>query len=175
MNVCKDQIVPDRPALVARDPKGESTRSSASARFGQAAHHLVVTVAGIAATSVIETIDTFATNHVRAALYIADVPTGATGDIVVAMSGTCLNMGHWRLGADGLASATASATNSNADDPSNINVNTTAGGIVVGIGLVDAGTIATWTASQRTLTASSKPASWCSLAPRRQPRRRRRH
>jgi hypothetical protein len=55
----------------------------------------------VTATSVVQTTATASDNFVRSALYIADVPTGATGDIIVAMSGTCNNMGISVWAADG--------------------------------------------------------------------------
>jgi hypothetical protein len=93
-----------------------------------------VTVAGIAA-SLVDTISDFngIGTYYRAALYIAEVPTGTTGNVVVTMSGATSACGVGIWAADGLASATATTTTTDTDDPFSLNINTTAGGIVVAI------------------------------------------
>jgi hypothetical protein len=141
-----------------------------------------VTVGGISATEAVAISDSFFSNHVRAALWIADVPTGATADVVLTASGACVSAGVSIWAADGLASSTASATATNQEDPLVIDLNTTAGGIVAAISIIDTATTATWTgltehfdltvgdtgdwsaASVATATASSPLAVTCNWA-----------
>jgi hypothetical protein len=85
---------------------------------------------------VIQTTATAADNFVRSGLFIADVPSGSTGDIVVSRSGTCNNMGISVWAADGLASASASDTATDATDALNLDIDTTTGGIAVALGVV---------------------------------------
>lgn len=77
-----------------------------------------VTIGGVAATSVVNQVNTTGGNTSLAALFIAPVPTGTTGDVTLAFSLSFLRAGIGLWAATGLSSATAiDSSGSTANDP----------------------------------------------------------
>ena len=114
-----------------------------------------MTIGGVSATSVV-TIDSLTGGggaHVMTAIWIAAVPTGTTGDVVINFSTTFLNHGISIFSMTGAASSTASSTNSARDDGADadaitLSVTIPSGGGGVGCyGQVNTGAAAscTWT------------------------------
>jgi hypothetical protein len=103
-----------------------------------------ITIGGVSATIVRQVTNTV-TNSNAAAIVIANVPTGTTGDVVVTWSTTVLRcaIGMWR--ATGLTSATEhDASTSTAADPTYA-IDVPAGGFAIAAGLTAAATTAVWT------------------------------
>ena len=103
-----------------------------------------ITVAGVAATSVVEA-PASGLQSDRACIYIADVPTGTTGDVVVTFSAgqTRCGIGVWRM--TGAASSTPTDTGVSAADPATNTLTISANGGGVGYGFsVGATATATW-------------------------------
>lgn len=103
-----------------------------------------VTVGGVSATPVV-TADR-GTNS-RGSIYIAAVPTGTTGDVVVTLSTGILRCGIALWRAVGIDSATPTDTETSVaetNDPAG-SIDVPAGGFAVGVGLTNALTTATWT------------------------------
>jgi len=96
-----------------------------------------VTVGGVSASAVVTSNNTTGGNQTMAALYVADVPTGTTGDVVITFSATVLRCGAnvWRM--VGAASGTASATGSSVADPGTANLTIPANGSAVGLAVAD--------------------------------------
>lgn len=101
-----------------------------------------VTIGGVSATKV-------AMSHVinekeTTAIYIANVPTGTTGDLVVSI-GTfldCMGYGLWRT--VGISATPTDTDNNRSDDPA-VSLDVLAGGIIVGVVFNMAGTTVSWT------------------------------
>ena len=104
-----------------------------------------VTVGGVSASSVIDVPNNGGGNTTLGALYIADVPSGTTGDVVVTFSGTVLRCGVnvWRM--VGAASGTASSTGSTQLDNTGVSVTVPANGSAVGYAVTDATSVPTMT------------------------------
>lgn len=103
-----------------------------------------VTIGGVSATIIVQNTNTI-TNTDVAALVIAAVPSGATGDIVVTWGATMVRcaIGVWRV--TELASPTASDSDSSlANDPT-VNLDSPVNGFIIGAGITAASTSATWT------------------------------
>lgn len=103
-----------------------------------------ITIGGVSATIVRQVTNTV-TNSDTAAIVIANVPTGTTGDVVVTWSTTVLRcaIGMWR--ATSLSSATEhDASTSTAADPTYA-IDVPAGGFAIAAGLTAAATTVTWT------------------------------
>lgn len=103
-----------------------------------------ITVGGIEADIVKQVTNTI-TNSDCAALVIAAVPTGTTGDVVVTWSTTVLRcaIGMWRL--VGIESAIPyDSDSSTAADPS-VALDVLENGVAIGAGLTAASSSATWT------------------------------
>lgn len=104
-----------------------------------------VTVGGITATEIIYLGDLNAGIESYSGLYIASVPTGTTGDVVVTWSGSVSNMGIgvWRvIGASSIADDTGSSV---ATPVMTDTLNIPAGGIAVGVAHWSVGTAGvTW-------------------------------
>lgn len=118
--------------------------SAVGRKAGAAFTLLSISIGGVAATIITQITNTI-TNSDAAALVIAKVPTGATGDIVVTWSTTILRcqINVWRL--TGISSPTPSDFDqSTAADPS-VNLDIPANGGAIGAGLTAAASSATWT------------------------------
>lgn len=109
-----------------------------------------MTIGGVSATKVIEALDSIV--HNSAGLWIADVPTGTTGDVVVTFSVVVQRCGICVWSMTGAASAVASDTDSNHATPTNVTVITktltipTRGGAIgYSFGTFAGGTTAAWT------------------------------
>lgn len=100
-----------------------------------------VTIGGVTATINVQS----TSNNNIASVCIANVPTGATGDIVVTFSGTMdrCGIGAWR--ATGVTSTTATDTGTSIANPLTTNLDINAGGFAVAIGRTDDIATATWT------------------------------
>lgn len=96
-----------------------------------------VTVAGISATQVVSSPNNGGGNTTLAELWVAAVPTGTTGDVVITFSATVLRCGSnvWRM--VGSASSTASATGTSTADPGTANLTIPANGAAVGFAVAD--------------------------------------
>jgi len=127
---------PDRTIIV-----GVASRDSA-ADF----NHTSMTIGGISATEISDSANV--SSNVQSAIYIARVPSGSTGNIVVNLSEaiTSVNVCVWA--AYDIASLTAVAQTSVFDTDSGVigslSINTTANGIVVGVCSMDTNTPANW-------------------------------
>lgn len=101
-----------------------------------------VTVAGVSATAMLEQ----AESNLKIGLWIASVPTGTTGDVVVTHTGSMLRCGVIVWAVYDLSSTTPTATASDATPALSQSLTINAGG--VGIGLADGyqnGSTASWT------------------------------
>lgn len=104
-----------------------------------------VTVGGVSASSLTSfTEEDEGTWSSCAQIWIAAVPTGTTGDVVVTLNGTAsvCAIGLWRLITDNI---TPVATNTDTADSITVNVNTQNGGGVVAIAQCRNGSTSTWT------------------------------
>lgn len=102
-----------------------------------------VTIGGVAATSVVQSPAGAATD--KASIFIADVPTGATGDVVIVFGGgmTRVGIGVWRM--VGASTSTPTDTGTSATDPATTTLTIAANGGGVGCGLsVGVTSTATW-------------------------------
>lgn len=102
-----------------------------------------VTIGGVTATLVVNSSSGL---QDQAALYIADVPTGTTGSVVIVLSTGILRcgIGVWRM--IGAASSTPTDTGISAADPATTTLTISANGSGVGYGIqIDATSTATWT------------------------------
>lgn len=105
---------------------------------------LSVTIGGVSANIVAQTTNTL-TNSDTAAMVIANVPSGTTGDIVITWSTTVLRCAVGVYHATGIDSITAyDSDSSTAADPT-VNLDIPEGGFTVGGGLTAAATTASWT------------------------------
>ena len=114
-----------------------------------------VSIGGVSATSVVSA----TASGSRAAFYIANVPTGTTGDVVVTFASTMLRcaIGVWRV--DGLTSTTPTDSTTNTTDPFAANINISAGGAAFGLAYTNgAQTSISWT--NLTSDASIFNATW---------------
>lgn len=91
-----------------------------------------VTVGGVTATQV-ELQRTVTTVVNMAGLYIAAVPTGTTGDVVVTFNATTLRCGIGMWGATGLASATATDSDVSSANAPTYAIDVVAGGFAIGV------------------------------------------
>jgi hypothetical protein len=93
-----------------------------------------VTVAGVTATRLHfqQGLNGTDTADVSCALYIAEVPTGTTGDIVVTYSNAQLRCGIGWYSAYGLLSTTATDTGDSTADPPSTTIDVEAGGLLFG-------------------------------------------
>ena len=89
-----------------------------------------VTIGGVSASELV----TSASAEYRVSFYIAAVPTGTTGDVVINTSKTetRFGIGVWAVYG---ASATAHDTGSSTADPLTDNINIAAGGVAIGVGV----------------------------------------
>lgn len=100
------------------------------ARWGAAPTSVTsVTVGGVSATEVVQ----LGPAGNVAAIYIAAVPTGTTGDVVVTLSDTMLRCVIHLYRVVNIASATASDTDSNAAATPTMSIDVPAGGFAVGV------------------------------------------
>ena len=92
-----------------------------------------VTVDGVTATAVITRINSGNSRNGHASIYIADVPSNTTGDVVVTWSGSMLNTMIGLYSAINFSSSTAhdSDPDSDIDDQNNMTVNVPDQGCVV--------------------------------------------
>ena len=89
-----------------------------------------VTVAGVPATSIATNVAASGAFN-RSALYIADVPTGTTGDVVVTFASGVLRAGVGVWAAYNLNSSTATSTGTSLSNPYSSSLTVNAGGIAV--------------------------------------------
>lgn len=105
-----------------------------------------VTIAGTTATSVAYARNDYGGSaSTSAGLQILKVTSGTTADIVVTWNTSCdvTAIGVWR--AIGLSGTTANATSSSTASPSSLDLNVTAGGIIVALQANGQYSTATWT------------------------------
>lgn len=104
-----------------------------------------VTIGGVTATSVVNQVNTAGGNTSLAALFIAAVPTGTTGDVVASMSGSFLRCGIGLWAATNLDSATATdSSGSTANDPTYA-IDVSADGFAIGCAYNADTATASWT------------------------------
>lgn len=103
-----------------------------------------LTVGGVSATRVVG--QTAGLGENRSEIWIADVPTGTTGNIVVTWSHTLTRcgIGIWRM-VGGVSAPVAYWTGGNDVDNTNILVSIPPNGTLVAVSGLNAGTSATWT------------------------------
>lgn len=108
-----------------------------------------VTIGGVTATLVVQLQTSITNVSVRSALFIAAVPTGTTGDVVVTWAGTMLHCGIGIFAVTGLQSSTPTATATSGAQPGNVSINCARDGfIVANTGAYDAtpgAGLSTWT------------------------------
>lgn len=103
-----------------------------------------VTIAGVSATETIQVTNSASSNNVSG-IYIAAVPTGTTGDVVVTFSVGVLRCAIQMYRLVGIDSITASDTGtSTALDPTT-SIDVPAGGVAIGAANCSNATTATWT------------------------------
>lgn len=90
-----------------------------------------VTIGGVTATSIVEKPHNAGGVYVHSGIFIAAVPTGATGDIVVTWSGTVLRCGFVAWEAHNLTSATPFDSDSSSASPATAGLNVKTDGIAV--------------------------------------------
>ena len=118
-----------------------------------------VTVGGISATLVVTRGSVSAGASVW--IYIAEVPTGATATVTIAMSGaTSLGAATYILRNRDTTTATVSST---AQSPS-LNLNIAAGGAAIGVSMVRDGTVSTWTGLTENFDTDTRSGEWFSGA-----------
>ena len=107
---------------------------------GSAATVTSITVGGVAATSVVESPSSGAEAD-RACIFIADVPTGTTGNVVVVLLATATRcgIGVWRM--TGAGSSTPTDTGISSADPSTTTLTIAANGGGVGYGITTGATL----------------------------------
>lgn len=130
--------------LGAADSNRYIVVSAVARKAGSAFTLSSITVGGVSAT-IVKQITNTGTNSNTAALAIAKVPTGTTGDIVVTWSTTVLRcqINVWRV--VGIGSVTAyDSDSSTANDPS-VNLDIPGRGFAVGAALTAAATSVSWT------------------------------
>lgn len=125
-----------------------------------------ITIGGVAGTEVIHAFNEFiASSTSSAAIYIASVPTGTTGDIVVATSGSgtagnCTVVVYRATGINPSAIDTASSTS----DPASLNVDVVANGIIVAcFNNYDNGTVS-WTGPTEDYDANAENGAFSSAS-----------
>jgi hypothetical protein len=101
-----------------------------------------LTIGGVGATAIV----TGVTGLSAVAIYIANVPTGANGTVVITFSGTALRCG---VGVYRMVNSTSTATATDTDvvtnsDPASLSVNVTAGGAAIAVATHTQGGTATW-------------------------------
>ena len=103
-----------------------------------------ITIGGVTAT-IVKQVTNNVTNTDVAAIVIAAVPTGTTGDIVVTWGATMVRcaIGVYRV--TGLVSATASDSDSSTANDPTVNLDCPAGGFIIGGALTAASSSAAWT------------------------------
>lgn len=101
-----------------------------------------VTVAGVSATEVIQ--QRSANNQNVTALYIAAVPTGTSGDVVVTLSAGALRCSISLVRLVTIDSATAVDTASSTASPPSGSMSCGDGGVIIGIALSQTLTTTTW-------------------------------
>lgn len=120
-----------------------------------------ITVAGISATQVVSAPNTTGGNLTLTELWIADVPTGTTGNVVVTYSSAAVlrcGINVWRM--VGAASGTASATGTSTVDPGTATITIPSNGSAVGYAACDmTGGAINWTNLTQTLAATVVEAS----------------
>lgn len=99
-----------------------------------------VTIGGVTATELYYV----ANGATAAAFYIAAVPTGTSGDVVITWSAGYDRCGVSLWSATGLGSTTVVDTGTSTADPYNDTMNCNAGGFILGVGF-DNGGPSTWT------------------------------
>lgn len=103
-----------------------------------------VTIGGVSASAVAT--QTSDTSHNLAALYIADVPTGTTGDVVVTW-GVAIDrcgIGVWAIYGSGSATASDTDSANGTTDPSAVTLTVPAKGVAIAYGGSADGSTATW-------------------------------
>lgn len=105
-----------------------------------------VTVGGVAATQVASVVQ----NGSYAGIYIASVPTGTTGNVVVTFSGTMVRAAVGVWSARRLQSTTAIDTATDPDNPISQALTMSAGSIGVGVGFTQGTATHTWTGLTKT-------------------------
>lgn len=101
------------------------------------------TIGGVSATTVATRLS--ALDRLGVALIIADVPTGATGDVNVTFNTGMARAQVAVWAVYGLASATALATTGSAASPASLNINVAANNILIAAAITNASSTCTWT------------------------------
>lgn len=102
-----------------------------------------VTIGGVTATSVVAT----TTNDARAAIFIAAVPTGTSGTVVITYNTDCTASGAAVFRAVGLNSPVADGTSSSLSEslsPVSMNVTYITGGYTIGGGQTSSSAVNSW-------------------------------
>lgn len=94
-----------------------------------------VTIGGVTATQVAYRKSTTGTNVILSAIYVADVPTGTSGNVVVTHSGSMTSCSMSVFAGYNMNSSTPDATISSGTANSNTNLATVNGGLAVAVGL----------------------------------------
>lgn len=94
-----------------------------------------VTIGGVTATQVAYRKSTNGTNVVLSAIYIANVPTGTSGNIVVTHTGSVATCSMTVLAGYNMNSSSPDATISSGTANSNTNLTTVDGGVAIAVGL----------------------------------------
>lgn len=110
-------------------------------RRGAAAENVIssVTLGGVSATLVDDAFNILGGSQAKVSIYSANVPTGTTGDVVVAFANTAehIVVGVWRLGATDV-DVPSTAFSFNADvsvDATGVSIISPAGGAIIGMSL----------------------------------------
>lgn len=105
-----------------------------------------VTVGGITASAVVTRVvaGDLANGENFAGLFIATVPTGATGSVVIVTNNVMVRMGVVVWSAVNLSSATATATGSSSASAPTASLNVAAGGFALGAAYSQSATTTTW-------------------------------
>ena len=141
------------------DTSNLTTYTFSSLSLGTVATDRHIVIAGAARSSVARTLDSITvggvtatqnalrdTSNSKAFLYIAAVPTGSTGDVVVSFSGGMLRCGVGLYRLDDLVSATAHDSGTSSADPTTFDLDIPVNGAAIGVSANFAsGGTASWT------------------------------
>lgn len=103
-----------------------------------------VTIGGVTATEVVQRTNNV-TNSDIAGIFIAAVPTGTSGDVVVTLGATMVRCAIGLYATTGLSSATPYDSDSSVASPPSVSLDVPVNGFIIGAGLTAASTTATLT------------------------------
>lgn len=122
-----------------------------------------VTIGGVSATEVVTRQNT-SSNCSLASLYIAAVPTGASGDVVVTFAATMLRCSIQLYSSLDLTNATAYDTDSAIIDDPTVNLDCPANGFIIGVAASASSTTTTWSGITEDSDAVVESALTCTAA-----------